>query len=80
MIAFLSVVWGIVDRRWQISWGEKYKASHPELSDEEYLALFETDAAPEIALKVRKILSQVTAIDEARIRPQDRLIEDLKMG
>ncbi len=56
-----------------------FESTHPELTDEEYLQLFDWPVNPEVALKVRHILADLFNLPESRIRPQDRLFEDLKL-
>lgn len=49
----------------------------PPISDDEYLALFEPGMNPDIALKVRTVLSDALGVDRERIYPSSRLIDDL---
>lgn len=63
---------------WRKTWN-RFDETHPRLTDEEYLALFDWDVDPEIALKVRQIFADFANFDAAQLRPDDRLAEDLKL-
>ena len=54
-----------------------YLETHPPISDEEYLALCDPSVDPEVALKVREILEDVSGVDAEVIYPEARLISDL---
>ena len=58
---------------------QNFEATHPELTDEEFLKLFEWPVNPEVALKVRRILAEISCLPENRIRPQDELVKDLQL-
>ena len=55
----------------------QYLATHPPISDEQYLQQFDWDVDPEIALKVRAILTDALGVDYETIYPDARLISDL---
>ncbi len=50
----------------------------PPISDAEFLALCTPETDPQIALRVRKVLSDIYSVDENRIYPTARLIDDLE--
>lgn len=56
-------------------WEENYRP----LTDEEFLARCKPGIRPETALKVRAILADVSGIPEAKIHPEHRLVDDLKL-
>ncbi|MFK7818028.1 MAG: hypothetical protein AB8G99_04885 [Planctomycetaceae bacterium] len=62
--------------------GERIPAFAPEefppISDEEFLARCKPGTKPEVALKVRAIVAYQLSIEEARIYPERRLVEDLR--
>lgn len=51
--------------------------SRPSLTDEEFLARCRPGTRPEVALKVRKIVSEQLFIPVEQIYPEDRFVEDL---
>ena len=56
-------------------WKEKYRP----LTDDEFLARCKAGISPKTALKVRAILADVSGIPEAKIHPEHRLVDDLKL-
>lgn len=56
-------------------WEENYRP----LTDEEFLARCKPGISPETALKVRAILAEFSGIPEAKIHPEHRLVDDLKL-
>lgn len=48
------------------------------ISDEEFLAACSPGTRPEVALKVRAIISEQLAIPENEIHPSHRFVEDLR--
>ena len=68
---------GLSDHHFWLQWEESFLESHPELSEEEYLLLFDPPVDKDVALKVRKLISEISGLEENRIRPQDRLVTDL---
>lgn len=51
--------------------------SRPPLTDEQFLARCRPGTRPEVALKVRKIISEQLFIPVEQIYPEDRIVEDL---
>jgi hypothetical protein len=49
----------------------------PPISDKEFLARCTPGTSPEVALKVRRIVSKMLAVDYAQVYPSTRFIEDL---
>jgi hypothetical protein len=71
-VLFVALVARIEKRR-----RETFEARFPPISDEEFLARCTPGVRPEIALKVRRVLSEALNVDEERIYPSSRLVEDL---
>jgi hypothetical protein len=55
---------------------DAFKKRFPPISDAEFLALCPPETNPEVALKVRRIISEHFAIDYECIHPSARFIED----
>ena len=53
-----------------------FKKRFPPISDAEFLALCKPGIDPEVALKVRRIISKHFAIDYECVYPSSRFIED----
>ncbi len=49
----------------------------PPITDEEFMALCPAGTRPEIALKVRRIVSEQAGVEYERIYPSTRFINDL---
>lgn len=56
---------------------EAFDQRFPPISEAEYLALCAPGTDPQVALAVRRILSEALCVDYQRIYPSSRLIEDL---
>jgi hypothetical protein len=63
----------IVDRRKRLAFEERF----PPISDEEFVARCAPGTSPEVALGVRRMLSDALGVDYERIYPSSRLIKDL---
>jgi hypothetical protein len=59
---------------------EAFEERFPPLSDAEFIARCPPGTDPGIALRVRGVLAECFAIDEERIYPSARLVEDLDAG
>ncbi len=59
---------------------KEYLEKHPPLSDEEFVKRCGENVPPEVALKVRRIFSEISGMNYEHIYPDTRLIEDLKLG
>jgi hypothetical protein len=54
-----------------------FSQQFPPISDEEFLARCAPGTSPEVALKVRRIVSEMLAVEYEQVRPSTRFIEDL---
>jgi hypothetical protein len=54
-----------------------FEAKYPPLSDAEYVALCSPGTDPNVALTVRRIISESLNVDYERIYPSARLYDDL---
>lgn len=79
----MAVVWGtahvaeLLLAQRGISAEQDFRQRFPPISDEEYLARFDVEMNPQIALKVRQILSEALGVEYERIYPESRLVDDL---
>jgi hypothetical protein len=71
-VVFLSIVVWIGIRR-----QAKFREKFPPISDAEFMALCPPGTRPEIALRVRKIISDSLNVEYERIYPSSRLNQDL---
>ena len=55
----------------------KFKERFPPISDAEFMALCPAGTSPEIALKVRRIISDQLGVEYERIYPASRFVDDL---
>jgi hypothetical protein len=55
----------------------EFNAKFPPISDEEFLARCRPGTNPEVALKVRRIISKQLGIESERIYPSSSFVEDL---
>jgi hypothetical protein len=55
----------------------KFREKFPPISDEEFMANCRPGTNPEIALKVRRMISESLAVDYERVYPSSRFVEDL---
>lgn len=61
--------------------GERgFREKWPAISDEEFLKRCPDGVSPEVALRVRRIISEQLNIPYAEIHPDQRFVEDLKTG
>lgn len=58
-------------------WRSDFAKRFPPLSDDEFMARCRPGTRPEIALKVRRTLSDCLGIDYERIYPESQLVRDL---
>jgi hypothetical protein len=56
---------------------EDYKKRFPPISDAEFLANCNPETTPEVALKVRRIVSDNLGVEYERIYPSTRFAEDI---
>ncbi|WP_339748792.1 hypothetical protein [uncultured Rubinisphaera sp.] len=56
-----------------------YLVKHPPLSDEEFVQRCGENVPPEVALKVRRMISDFSGMDYEHIYPETRLFEDLDL-
>lgn len=54
-----------------------FNKKFPSLTDEEFIAKLDPGIDPQIALKVRRVLSDSLGIDYERIHPNASLVKDL---
>lgn len=73
-VALFVAVGLVFDHRFTAEWNEQW----PKITEEEFLAKCTPGANPEIALKVRRIISDQLCIEYERIHPEMRIVEDLK--
>lgn len=66
----------IAARRMRAAFVERF----PPISDEEFVARCTPGTNPEVALKVRRIVSDSLGVEYERIYPSSRFIEDLGGG
>jgi hypothetical protein len=57
--------------------GQKWEARFPPISDDEFMARLPPGTNREIALKVRRIIADQTAIEYERIHPDSSFVRDL---
>jgi hypothetical protein len=67
LLIFLTFVWQ--DKSWDKKW--------PPIDDDEFLRRCPPETNHEIALKVRKIVSEQTGVDYHRIYPEQKFVDDL---
>lgn len=67
--------WALQQRRRESM--EAYDRTHPPITDEEFLRLCGPGVSPELALKFRDIVAEISCVEKDRIYPDARLIEDL---
>ena len=53
--------------------------AHPPISDEEFIKRCSDGVRPDVALRVREVISDVACIDKEFIYPHMRFIEDLEL-
>ncbi|WP_422929244.1 hypothetical protein [Singulisphaera sp. PoT] len=73
MILSVGILVAIAMRRERVAFEVKF----PPISDEEFLARCAPGTNPEIALKVRRIVSNSLGVDYERIHPECRFVDDL---
>lgn len=56
---------------------KRFQDRFPPLSDADFVARCGPDIRPEVALKVRSIVSVALGVDYERIHPEARFVEDL---
>jgi hypothetical protein len=56
---------------------ELFNERFPPISDVEFVARCKAGTSPEVALKVRRIVAEILAVDYDRIYPSTNFIEDL---
>lgn len=61
-------------RGWRRS---RFEKQFPPISDEQFMALCPPGTRPEIALKVRRIMSDHLVVEYARIYPSSLIVDDL---
>jgi hypothetical protein len=54
-----------------------FEERFPALSDAEFVARCRPGTDPQVALRVRKVLAESLGVDEERIYPSSRLVQDL---
>jgi hypothetical protein len=74
--AVVYIAW----RKWEIKWAREpsFNDRFPPISDEEFLARCPPGTDPRIALGVRRIVSEQLCIEQGRIYPESRFVEDLR--
>lgn len=79
-MAVVAVLGGIaVASSWRLLQERvEFEKRFPAVSDAEFLARCTPGTDPQIALRVRKVLSDIYSVDENRIYPSSRLINDLE--
>lgn len=72
------IAWAVIvdGRNRSRSW-IMYCETHPPISDEEYLQLFDPGVNRDVALQIRMIVCDSTGIDYERIYPDTRLTQDV---
>ena len=71
--------WACADELEQSCQHKSYLDSHPPIDDEEFLRRCRPGVNPEVALKVRQILCDVSGVDYEQIYPEAELVRDLGM-
>ncbi len=66
-------------REEQVAWldQEKYLDTHPPINDDEFLRRCSPGVTPEVALKVRQIMSEISGVAYEQIYPDAELVRDL---
>lgn len=59
------------------AWQTDFEKSFPAISDAEFLSRCRPGTNPEVALKVRRILSDCLGVEYERIYPESQLVRDL---
>lgn len=71
-----GIVLVITERQKQLDFDRRF----PPITDDEFMALCPPGTNREIALKVRRIISEHLNIEYTRIHPSSRFVEDLRAG
>jgi hypothetical protein len=74
VFVIVVIVCLISERRKRKSFEERF----PPISDAEFLASCPSGTSPQIALRVRRLISDSLGVDYERIYPSSRLVEDLE--
>ena len=69
----LFLIFAISNRRRRLD----FEARFPPISDAEFIAQCAPGTNPDVALKVRRIVSNALGVEYERIYPSSRLVEDL---
>ena len=56
-----------------------YLRTHPPISDEEFLRRCSPGTPPDVALRVREIVAEVSCVPADQISPDARFVDDLAM-
>ncbi len=75
LVCLICIISGI-DSRHRHNFNKKW----PAITDDEFLKRCPPGSDPEVALKVRRIISECLNVPYLQIHPQHRFVEDLQAG
>ncbi|WP_425613944.1 hypothetical protein NA78x_003791 [Anatilimnocola sp. NA78] len=82
ILAMLALVgaWLLICNLMGRCWKNAFEAKFPPITDDQFMARCQPGTSREVALKVRRIISEQLGVEYERIYPESSFVSDLDCG